>query len=362
MIVDFLSSKPIVFFNKSHRFIKLISFSLWNDVKIMTSTKTLKTQNTAGSPCPVTCGKGPELTTNQLKYFITAAETLSFTEAGKLHYISQTAITQHIQALEEQLGVKLFTRNKKRVYLTPAGEIFYMEAKAILERSKIAVSKARNAADGVSGSLNIGYVKGQAFSLISPLIKKFYLHNPSVKFQLFRQAHLDLLMNLEQGKMDFIFNIVYGNTDLTDFSYRRIASDRLYAVLPSGHPYAQLSSIRRYDLRDEPFLLTKYHDDPSAKKYGHILPDKYAESGFIPKINGKSSDAETLMVLVSAGIGITILPESIVNAFGHSSDLSFVPLEGEHEHVDIMAIWKENTSNPVTQVFKDFVLREYGLE
>ena len=162
--------------------------------------------------------------------------------------------------------------------------------------------------------------------------------------------------------MDFIFNIVYGNTDLTDFSYRRIASDRLYAVLPSGHPYAQLSSIRRYDLRDEPFLLTKYHDDPSAKKYGHVLPDKYAESGFIPKINGRSSDAETLMVLVSAGIGITILPESIVNAFGHSSDLSFVPLEGEHEHVDIMAIWKENTSNPVTQVFKDFVLREYGLE
>ena len=306
----------------------------------MTSTKTLKTQNTAGSPCPVTCGKGPELTTNQLKYFITAAETPSFTEAGKLHYISQTAITQHIQALEEQLGVKLFTRNKKRVYLTPAGEIFYMEAKAILERSKIAVSKARNAADGVSGSLNIGYVKGQAFSLISPLIKKFYLHNPSVKFQLFRQAHLDLLMNLEQGKLDFIFNIVYGNTDLTDFSYRRIASDRLYAVLP---------------------LLTKYHDDPSAKKYGHVLPDKYAESGFIPKINGKSSDAETLMVLVSAGIGITILPESIVNAFGHSSDLSFVPLEGEHEHVDIMAIWKEDTANPVTQVFKDFVLREYGL-
>ena len=90
------------------------------------------------------------MTTNQLKYFITAAETLSFTEAGKLHYISQTAITQHIQSLEDQLGVKLFTRNKKRVYLTPAGEIFYMEAKALLERSKLAVNKARNAADGVS--------------------------------------------------------------------------------------------------------------------------------------------------------------------------------------------------------------------
>jgi DNA-binding transcriptional LysR family regulator len=301
------------------------------------------------------------MTTNQLKYFITAAETLSFTEAGKLHYISQTAITQHIQSLEDQLGVKLFTRNKKRVYLTPAGEIFYMEAKALLERSKLAVNKARNAADGVSGSLNIGYVKGQAFSLTGPLIKEFYLHNPSVKFQLFRQAHLDLLMNLEKGKLDFIFNIVYGNTDLTDFSYRRISSDRLYAVLPSGHPYAQLSSIRRYDLREEPFLLTKYYEDPSAKKYGHIIPDKYAESGFIPKINGRSTDAETLMILVSAGIGITILPESIVRAFSNTSDLSFVPLEGEHEHVDIMAIWKDNSMNPVTNVFKNYVLSQYNI-
>jgi DNA-binding transcriptional LysR family regulator len=301
------------------------------------------------------------MTTNQLKYFITAAETLSFTEAGKLHYISQTAITQHIQSLEDQLGVKLFTRNKKRVYLTPAGEIFYMEAKALLERSKLAVNKARNAADGVSGSLNIGYVKGQAFSLTGPLIKEFYLHNPSVKFQLFRQAHLDLLMNLEKGKLDFIFNIVYGNTDLTDFSYRRISSDRLYAVLPSGHPYAQLSSIRRYDLREEPFLLTKYYEDPSAKKYGHIIPDKYAESGFIPKINGRSTDAETLMVLVAAGIGITILPESIVRAFSNTSDLSFVPLEGEHEHVDIMAIWKDNSMNPVTNVFKNYVLSQYNI-
>lgn len=296
------------------------------------------------------------MTTNQLKYFITAVETLSFTEAGKRHYISQTAITQHIQALEEQLNVRLFVREKRRVHLTPAGEIFYMEAKAVLERSKIAINRARNAADGVSGSMNIGYVKGQGITLIAPIIKKFYLQNPSVKFQLFRQAHLDLLMNLQQNKLDLIFNIVYGNTDLNGFSYKKISSDRLYAVLPPGHPYAQLSSIRRYDLRDEPFLLTQYFDDPSARSLGHIIPDKYAESGFIPRIDSRSSDAETLMILVSAGIGITILPESIVRTIGHTTDLSYVPLEGPHESVDILAIWNKDSKNPVTQVFSNFLI------
>ena len=298
------------------------------------------------------------MTSNQLKYFVTAAETLSFTEAGKRHFISQTAITQHIQSLEEQLGVKLFVREKKRVQLTPAGEIFYMEAKAILERTRLAVDRARNAADGISGSLRIGYVKGQGFSLISPLIRKFYLQNPSVIFSLFRQAHLDLLMNLEQNRLDFVFNIAYGDTDLSGFSFKKISSDRLYAVLPPGHPYAQLSSIRRYDLRSEPFLLTKFYDDPAAKKYGSIIPDKFGESGFIPKVDSRSSDAETLMILVSAGIGITILPESIVRTLGPSTDLSVIPLEGEHEHVDVLAIWKSDSANPVTQVFCDFLFSE----
>ena len=298
------------------------------------------------------------MTSNQLKYFVTAAETLSFTEAGKRHFISQTAITQHIQSLEEQLGVKLFVREKKRVQLTPAGEIFYMEAKAILERTRLAVDRARNAADGISGSLRIGYVKGQGFSLISPLVRKFYLQNPSVIFSLFRQAHLDLLMNLEQNRLDFVFNIAYGDTDLSGFSFKKISSDRLYAVLPPGHPYAQLSSIRRYDLRSEPFLLTKYYDDPAAKKYGSIIPDKFGESGFIPKVDSRSSDAETLMILVSAGIGITILPESIVRTLGPSTDLSIIPLEGEHEHVDVLAIWKSDSANPVTQVFCDFLFSE----
>ena len=85
------------------------------------------------------------MTTNQLKYFVTAAKCLNFTEAGRQHYISQTAITQHIQALEEQLGVKLFSREKRKVELTPAGKVFLEEARAILERIRIASEKTEKA-------------------------------------------------------------------------------------------------------------------------------------------------------------------------------------------------------------------------
>jgi DNA-binding transcriptional LysR family regulator len=291
------------------------------------------------------------MTTNQLKYFITAAECLNFTEAGKRHFISQTAITQHIQSLEEQLEVKLFIRDKRHVELTPAGKVFLIEARAILERSRTAVEKTQKAATGFSGSLNIGYVKGQENTRFGSLVMEFYQHYPNIDFQLFREAHLDLFYDLDRKKLDIAFNICYSNTDLTGFEYRKVGSQQLYAVLYPSHPYAQLSSIRRYDLRNDSFFLTKFYDNNHAKDYGHIIPEKFADSGFIPKIAGKSSDTETLLLLVASGIGITILPESAIRYVRQSDGLVFIPLEGEHEQIDVLAIWKADNQNPALKAF-----------
>lgn len=295
------------------------------------------------------------MTTNQLKYFITAAECLNFTEAGKQHFISQTAITQHIQALEDQLDVKLFIRNKRKVELTPAGKVFLTEARAILERSRSAVEKTKKAATGFSGSLNIGYVNGQENTDLGELIKEFYHDYPAISFQLFRKPHLDLFYELDRGNLDIIFNICYSNTNLEGFEYRHMKTNRLYAVLYPSHPYAQLSSIRRYDLRNDSFFLTQFYENNQAKGYGYILPEKFADSGFVPKVIGRSSDIETLLLLVAAGIGITILPEAAIHYVKQSSDLVFIPLEGEHEQVDILAIWKKDNQNPALKLFIDML-------
>ncbi len=117
-------------------------------------------------------------------------------------------------------------------------------------------------------------------------------------------------------------------------------------MLYPSHPYAQLSSIRRYDLRNDSFFLTKYYENIHAKDYGYIIPEKYADSGFIPKVIGTSTDIETLLLLVAAGIGITILPESAIRYVRQSNDLVFIPLEGEHEYIDVIAVWKADNQNP----------------
>lgn len=295
------------------------------------------------------------MTMNQLKYFITAAECLNFTEAGKQHFISQTAITQHIQSLEDQLGVKLFTRQKRRIELTPAGQVFLAEAKDILERSSLAVERTQKAANGFFGTLNIGYVKGQENSELGSLFRKFHEKYPTIFFQLFRKQHLDLFLGLDKGDLDIIFNITYENTELKDFESKYITSQRLYAVLPPTHPYAELSSIRRYDLRRDTFFLTKFYEDSQAKDYGHIMPEQFASSGFVPKIGGRSPDIETLLLLVTAGIGITILPESAIRYVRQNSDLVFIPLEGDHEYIDVLAIWKPQNHNPALKMFKEML-------
>lgn len=87
---------------------------------------------------------------NQLKYFVAAAESRSFTKAAEQFYISQTAITQQMQLLEESLGCTLFDRSTRPVSLTPAGKIFLGEARAILDRMSSAVERVHDASTGLT--------------------------------------------------------------------------------------------------------------------------------------------------------------------------------------------------------------------
>ena len=96
---------------------------------------------------------------NQLRYFVSVAENGSFTRAAASQYISQTAITQQIHALEENVGAKLFDRNNRPVSLTPAGKVFLKEAREILGRMDVALARIREASVGLEGELRLGYTK-----------------------------------------------------------------------------------------------------------------------------------------------------------------------------------------------------------
>ena len=121
------------------------------------------------------------MNTKQLEYFISVAETLSFTKTAEKFYISQTAITQQIKSLEEQIQVTLFIRNKRRVELTPAGKVFLCEAKTIVKNINDAIMKTQQFANGFFGTLNIGVLIGYEKNKLQQYLKVFSKTYPDRK-------------------------------------------------------------------------------------------------------------------------------------------------------------------------------------
>lgn len=142
---------------------------------------------------------------NQLKYFVAVAEYKSFTKAANQYYISQTAITQQIHALELSMQVQLIDRTKRPIALTPAGNVFLHEAKAILERMQTAVGKVREASTGLVGTLRIGYTKGYERSNLSNTLRAFHLEYPNILITCYRCDTDMLAAGLFNNDYDIIF-------------------------------------------------------------------------------------------------------------------------------------------------------------
>ena len=180
------------------------------------------------------------MNTNQLKYFVAAAEHRSFTKAANQYYLSQTAITQQIRALEESIGIQLFDRNTRPIALTPAGSIFLIEAKAILERIQTAVSRTKDASVGLVGTLSIGYIKGYERSNLSNKLRDFHQNFPSILMTCHRYSTDTLAAGLMNGEYDIIFT--WDSTNLAQdphVEYQLIEQAKLMAALYPSHPFCR---------------------------------------------------------------------------------------------------------------------------
>ena len=192
---------------------------------------------------------------NQLKYFVAAAETRSFTKAAEQYYISQTAVTQQIRLLEESLGCALFDRSTRPVSLTPAGKTFLLDARAILERMSRAAERVHDASTGLTGTLRVGYVRGYERSDLSVLMRRFHQQNGNVLITFYRCSSDTLAAGLMHQKYDIIFT--WDSTNLKtqeDISYRTVEKAGLVVAMYAGHPLAQRRQLRRQELRGENIL------------------------------------------------------------------------------------------------------------
>lgn len=288
---------------------------------------------------------------NQLKYFVAVAEYRSFTKAAEQYFLTQTAITQQIQRLEDTVGVQLIDRKTRPISLTPMGEVWLREARDILTRVDNAVQRAREASTGITGTLSIGYTKGYEHSDLTVKLRQFHRAYPNVLITCSRCDTDVLTTGLIEGEYDVIFT--WDSTNICkdeSVEYRLQDRVRLMVALYGSHHLASRTELTRADLRDEVMLFMS----PSGT--GDSLGDEYfirlyQSAGYYPNILLRSSDVESILMMVAAEEGVSVLPVSCIRHLTEMDNLVFVPLIGEHEVEEILAVWRKDNESPSLRTF-----------
>lgn len=293
------------------------------------------------------------MNSRQLEYFLAVARELNFTKAARSMYVSQTAVTQQIKALEEQLGVSLFERTKKKVVLTPAGKVFQAEAAKILKRIDIAVERTREASSGFIGTLDIGFAIGIGNTGLAERIQAFNQKYPNIAMKFKSMSPSMLLKSLKAGEVDLVMTPMFEEKYFEGVSYKKVGWDNLTAVFPQTHLLAQKSYVTRKDLKDENLILACTPDSEVGEDEKII--QTFWKLGYHPNIVAKIEDIETILLMLSANMGVTILPAYLTIPLRSRGRLAAVPFGGIDDQIDIVVAWMPGQENPSLEKILPFL-------
>lgn len=239
---------------------------------------------------------------HQLRYFCAVAESGNFTRAAEATRISQPSLSQQIHKLEDELGAKLFDRLPRSARLTQFGTAFLPKAKAILRQIGEARVEIREMASVEGGEVVLGAIPTVAPYLLPSMLSSFARQHPTISVNVVEEITPTLLERLHAGTIDLALLALPVVGD--ELISTELMQESLFAVLPEKHALARRRSIVLDDLRDEPFLLLKE---------GHCFRDNALQacrqSRINPNIVFESGQFATILAMVSAGMGVSVVPQ-----------------------------------------------------
>lgn len=253
---------------------------------------------------------------HQLRYFCAVAETGSFTRAAEREQVAQPSLSQQIMKLEEELGVRLFDRLGRTVRLTGFGQVFLPRARSILVELKAAKDEVAERQSAVSGPVSIGVIPTIAPYFLPLPVALFARKFPQANITVVEDVTARLMDKLRAGQIDLaILALPMRGHDVETFPLR---TERLFAIMPRTHRLAKKRKLLLKDLRDQPFLLLR--ED-------HCFRDTAIEvckrARVTPHIVFESGQFSSILAMVGAGLGISIVPEMAVE---QRTDCNFVVL------------------------------------
>jgi DNA-binding transcriptional LysR family regulator len=281
----------------------------------------------------------------KLRYFVVLAEELHFGRAAQRLHITQPPLSMAIHALEQELGVALFTRAPRRVTLTHAGSAFLEQARNLLARADDAVELARAAARGEVGRLRIGFMSGTIYTLLPGLLREFAARFPAVRLELRELAMPVQLAQLRGGEIDV--GLVRPPVEDAALDAETVLAEPLVVALPRGHRLARLRRIPMRRLAQEPFVM--FQRQPGLVMH-HLVLRFCLQHGFSPRVAQEVAQSHAVVGLVSAGIGIALVPASIAGT--RMRGVEYRPLLDKSPPVLTALTWRRDDASPVLDAFR----------
>lgn len=301
-------------------------------------------------------GERMNIELRQLRYFVTVADEMHFGRAAQRLHMTQPPLSQAIQQLEAALGgVQLFSRTSRSVALTPAGTALLPEARRILQQTAALPDLARRAASGASGRLSLAFVSTADYSVLPPVLREFREAYPDVEIDL-REATTDVqIEELLQSRVDVGLLIPpLPDRARPQLDYLPVLTEPLILAVPKGLSVLRgKTKVALQALAEQPLVIFPRRIAPALHD---AIVACYHEAGLTPRIGQEAIQMQTIIGLVSAGMGIALVPQSVSNL--KRPGVEYRPLADRTPLVETGLAWRRDNASPVLRAFLELLRKK----
>ena len=289
----------------------------------------------------------------QLRYFVALAEKLHFGRAAEALHISQPPLSRAIQALEKNLGVALFLRTRRQVALTPEGARLLEEARRVHAHLERVCSELRGMAAGERGRLRIGFVSLADYGVLPGLLRDYKAARPAVTLALREMLSPDQAAALAAGELDFGL-LLPPVAEAAALDHVVVQRERFVAALPARHRLARRPGrIAVRELAGEPLVMVPRRIAPGLYD---IVAGLVQRAGLSLDVAQEAIQMQTVVSLVSSGLGAAIVPASVAN-LGRRG-VAYREISDAHPRLDVWLAWPRGALSPAAQEFAALARRE----
>lgn len=287
----------------------------------------------------------------QLRYFVAVAQECSFSRAARRLHVSQPPLSVQIKSLEAQLGVRLLERGNRGVSPTAAGRVFLEQALSVLGAVEHAREETLRAYRGETGTLSVGFVSIADYGVLPPALKSFRASFPEVQVELHELTTDAQIPQLRARRLDL--GIALAPVDAPDLEFDRLLSEELVLAVPSGHAAARgESAIDLRTLSRESFIVPPRDIAPGLYDLTIGLCRSF---GFAPRITQQARQMQTVIGLVSSGMGFALVPSSVRNL--RRPGVRYRRLRRRAASIELGVLRLRNPDNPASGHFIEALRR-----